>query len=147
MNKLFKGAALLCAMATLATGAQAEGYKAGTYTASSMGNNGDVTVSVEFDADAIKSVEVTEHKETSGISDKAITDLPAAIVEHQALSVDTVSGATNTSKAILSAVEAALLKLAATQKHSTPRKSKRLSPLKRLRRTRTSSFLAAAVPA
>lgn len=109
MNKLFKGAALLCAMAMLATGAQAEGYNAGTYTASSMGNNGDVTVSVEFDADAIKSIEVTEHKETPGISDKAITDVPAAIVEHQALSVDTVSGATNTSKAIIAAVEACVV--------------------------------------
>lgn len=80
-------------------------YKAGTYTATTNGNNGPVTVSVEFDDSSIKTVEVTEHKETPGISDKAINDIPTSIVENQALSIDTVSGATNTSKAILAAVE------------------------------------------
>ncbi len=80
-------------------------YTAGTYTASAKGNNGDVTVSVEFTEDAIKSVDVTKHNETKGICDDAIEKIPAAIVEKQALSVDAISGATNTSKAILAAVE------------------------------------------
>ena len=79
-------------------------YTAGTYTASAKGNNGDVTVSVTFSDTAITAVEVTAHGETAGISDAAIEKIPAAIVEGQTLAVDAVSGATNTSNAILTAV-------------------------------------------
>ena len=56
----------------------------------------------------MEKVEVTEHKESAGISDAAIADIPASIVESQSLNVDTVSGATHTSDAILDAVKAAL---------------------------------------
>lgn len=80
-------------------------YTAGEYTASAAGMNGDVTVKVVVGDDAITSVEVTEHNETPSISDPAIEKIPAAIVESQSLAVDTVSGATITSKAILAAVE------------------------------------------
>lgn len=61
-------------------------------------------VSVTFTAGEIAKVEITEHAETGGISDPAIADIPPAIVEYQSLGVDTVSGATNTSNAILEAV-------------------------------------------
>lgn len=80
-------------------------YTAGEYTATATGNNGPVTVKVTFTDDAIASVEVTEHAETAGISDAAISTIPEKIVSGQTLAVDTVTGATNTSKAILSAVE------------------------------------------
>lgn len=61
-------------------------------------------VSVTFTADAIEKVEIVEHAETGGISDPAIEAIPGAIVEYQSLGVDTVSGATLTSEAILNAV-------------------------------------------
>ena len=83
-------------------------FKAGTYTGTAQGNNGDVTVEVTLSADKIEKVEVTEHKESAGISDAAIANIPASIVESQSLNVDTVSGATHTSDAILDAVKAAL---------------------------------------
>ena len=79
-------------------------YKAGTYEASADGRNGPVKVSVTFTADAIESVQVTEHTETAGISDPAINDIPTAIVTYQSLGVDAISGATITSDAILAAV-------------------------------------------
>ena len=79
-------------------------YTAGTYTATSNGNNGPLTVEVQFDESSIQSVAVTEHKETPAISDKAISDIPTAIVENQSLAVDAVSGATYTSIAIVEAV-------------------------------------------
>ena len=47
-------------------------YTAGTYTATAKGNNGDVTLEVTFDSDAIKSIEIKEHGETPGISDAPI---------------------------------------------------------------------------
>ncbi|WP_018751797.1 FAD-dependent oxidoreductase [Paenibacillus sanguinis] len=80
-------------------------YKAGTYTAVAKGNNGDVTVEVVFDANQIVSVTVKDHKETPGISDPAMKKIPEGIVTGQTLAVDVVSGATNSSNAILTAVE------------------------------------------
>ena len=97
---------VLCVMLACAcVPAFAAGYTAGTYTASANGNNGPVTVEVDFSDTAITAVRVTEHAETAGICDTPIERIPAAIVENQSLAVDTVSGATNTSKAILAAVE------------------------------------------
>ncbi len=88
--------------------AQSGTYTPGVYTASAKGNNGDVKVEVEVSESEILSVKVLEHQETPGISDKAISDLPAAIVSAQGLGLDTVSGATVTSKAILEAVAACM---------------------------------------
>ena len=97
-------AALLVFLMMVMTGAMALAYTEGTYTATAQGNNGLVTVSVTFSADAITDVTVVEHSETAGLSDRPIAEIPAAIVENQSLAVDTVSGATNSSNAILTAV-------------------------------------------
>lgn len=83
-------------------------YAAGTYTGTAAGRNGDVTVEVVLSNDAIESVAVTAHQETPGISDAALTAIPAAIVEKQSLAIDAITGATITSVAIIDAVEAAL---------------------------------------
>ena len=82
--------------------------KDGVYSRSAKGNNGDVTVEVEVKDGSVVRAEVVEHEETPGISDKAVADIPKAIVEYQSLGIDAVSGATNTSNAVLSAVELCL---------------------------------------
>lgn len=92
----------------LGTTAWAQSYTAGVYTAQANGNNGPVTVEVEVSDAEILSVKVIEHAETAGLSDTPIERIPAKIVEGQTLAVDTVSGATNTSNAILKAAEDAL---------------------------------------
>ena len=92
----------------LGTTAWAQSYTAGVYTAQANGNNGPVTVEVEVSDAEILSVKVTEHAETAGLGDTPIERIPAKIVEGQTLAVDTVSGATNTSNAILKAAEDAL---------------------------------------
>ena len=109
MNSLWKkaGSVLLGAAAmTAALGmtALADGYEAGTYTATVPGRNADITVEVTFSADAIESVTVTDHAETDGIGTNAVDQIPGAIVESQSLGVDVVAGATVTSDAILAAV-------------------------------------------
>lgn len=86
----------------------ASGWKAGTYTASAKGINGDVTVEVVLSETKIESVKVVDHQETPGVSDGAIEKIPQAIVETQGLGVDIVSGATYTSNAIIEAVTLAL---------------------------------------
>ncbi|MGI6193620.1 MAG: FAD-dependent oxidoreductase, partial [Christensenellales bacterium] len=80
-------------------------FKAGDYTAAAAGINGNVTVKVTFSDSAITNIEIVEHSETPGISDPAINNIPATIVDKQSLVVDVVTGATFTSTAILNAVE------------------------------------------
>lgn len=79
-------------------------FKAGTYTASSDGNNGSVTVSVIFSENEITSVEVTDQNETPSIAEEALNTIPKEIVDYQSIGVDTISGSTRTSEAILNAV-------------------------------------------
>ncbi|HSK69568.1 MAG TPA: FAD-dependent oxidoreductase [Candidatus Limnocylindria bacterium] len=98
---------LLVCLMLLTTGA-AMAYQPGSYTATAQGNNGPVEVKVTFDAGQILSVEVVSHSETPTLSDRALADIPAAIVGGQTLSVEAVSGATYTSNAILAAVEDAV---------------------------------------
>lgn len=86
-------------------GTESGQYKAGTYTATADGNNGPVKLSVTFDSDKIVSVNIDSHSETEGISDAAFEKIPAEVVENQTLAVDTITGATNSSKAILAAIE------------------------------------------
>lgn len=83
-------------------------FKPGTYTGEGEGIGGKVKVSVTVDENSIKEVKIIENAETKGIADAALERIPAAIVEGQTLAVDTVTGATVTSQAILAAVEAAL---------------------------------------
>ena len=80
----------------------------GEYLGTADGIGGPLTVKVAYADGTISSVEVVDHHETDGIGTNAIDALPAAIVEAQSTDVDTVAGATVTSRAILEAVANAL---------------------------------------
>jgi len=80
-------------------------FKAGTYTSTVKGHNGDLKAEVELNDTSIVSVKVLEHAETQGLGDVAIERITSEISEGQTLAVDTVTGATVTSKAVLAAVE------------------------------------------
>ena len=80
-------------------------FEAGTYTGVGQGKFAPVTVEVTFSESSIESVNVVDHEETKYISDTALETVPAAIVEYQSLSVDTIAGATLTSTAIVAACE------------------------------------------
>ncbi|MBE6064512.1 flavocytochrome c [Clostridium cochlearium] len=83
-------------------------FKPGTYQGTSKGHNGELKLEVTVDKESIKEIKMLEHKETPGISDPAIERIPKAIINDQSLAVDTISGATVTSHAIISAVTNAL---------------------------------------
>lgn len=83
-------------------------FKAGTYTATGQGNNGSIKVEVVLSDTAIQSITILESSETAGLGDTALQSLIEDIIAHQSLGVDTVTGASNSSKALLSAVEACL---------------------------------------
>ena len=92
----------------VAGGAEAK-WVDGTYTGDGKGMGGNVPVTVTVEGGVITSVEVGDNSETDGIGTKAIEQLPAAIVAANGTEgVDAVSGASVTSKAIFSAVDAAL---------------------------------------
>ncbi|TWU51631.1 FMN-binding domain protein [Rubripirellula reticaptiva] len=79
----------------------------GTYTASSMGYNGQVEVEVEVASAKILQVRVTKHREKQFYA--ALTDTPQQIIELQGIKdVDGTSGATITSQAIIAATAKAL---------------------------------------
>lgn len=69
-------------------------YQAGTYTAAAPGKKGPVNISVTFSENAIETIEILDNYETPRISERAFTDIPEQILEHQSLQVDTITGAT-----------------------------------------------------
>lgn len=87
----------------------AEELTDGVYTASANGRNGNVEVQVTITDGRIADVEVLSHEETEGIADPALERIPRLIVDSQSTQIDTVSGATLTSNAIIQATEDAIL--------------------------------------
>lgn len=84
------------------------GNSSSTYESTVKGHNGNMKISVKVKSNEILSVEVTEHTETPNIADKAIKEISEAIVSEQSLLIDTISGATITSIAIIDGVKNAL---------------------------------------
>lgn len=85
-------------------------FTPGTYTGEAKGITDNLILEVVVDEDNIVAVNIVEHNETPGISDTAMDRIPKEIVEYQSLDVDTVSGATVSSLAILEAAQMALEK-------------------------------------
>ena len=83
-------------------------YNPGTYTGSADGFGGEVTVEVTVDYMKITNVEVIEEHETAGIGPKAFEALIAEMLDTGSSSVDSVTGATISSKAFMAAVDDAL---------------------------------------
>lgn len=79
-------------------------YTPGTYEASVQGMNGPVNVTMEFSADAIVSINATGELETKGLGDVAIEQIAETVMAQQSADVDSVSGATVSSTAMLTAV-------------------------------------------
>jgi fumarate reductase flavoprotein subunit len=86
-------------------GSAAFAYQPGTYTAAYPGINGNVPVTVTFSKDKIEKIEIGPQKETVGIGENAVKQLPSKIVNAQSIGVDGVTGATVTSGAIFKGVE------------------------------------------
>lgn len=88
--------------------AETTSWADGTYTASTTGKNGSFDVTVVITDGAIESVTIGENAETQSKAGDALENLPNDIVEAQSCDVDTYSGATVTSEAILDGVSACL---------------------------------------
>lgn len=76
----------------------------GTFEGEGHGMQGPIKVNVTVDKGVITAIEYVAYQETANITAVAKERIPAQIVEHQSLSVDTVTGATLTSYGIMNAV-------------------------------------------
>ncbi len=89
-------------------------FEPGTYQGGAPGIHGeDVVLQVTVDKTSIKEIKIIENHETPGVSDTAFERIPKAIIDGQTLNVDTVTGATYSSNAIIGAVTEALKKAGA----------------------------------
>jgi fumarate reductase flavoprotein subunit len=125
--------ALISVAATLFMGCATSGpkqpqYKAGSYSVKAEGHNGPITVEVSFSDTAITGVKIVSANDTPGVSDAAIEQLPKRIVSAQSASVDTVSGATDTSKAIIDAVKQAIALAGGVQTASSQPRAEATAP-------------------
>lgn len=84
---------------------EAQSYKAGTYTAQSNGRKGPIEVQATFSDSSIENIEVLSSYETERIAARPFEDIPAQIVKYQSLDIDSISGATLASMAVLSATK------------------------------------------
>jgi succinate dehydrogenase/fumarate reductase flavoprotein subunit len=78
------------------------------YLGRAMGIGSELVVRVTYTNGKIEKVEILSHNETPSISDRAIAEIPAAIVKANSTEVDAVTGVTTTSNAIKKAVAEAI---------------------------------------
>ncbi|MEF2967521.1 FAD-binding protein [Paenibacillus sp. M1] len=84
-------------------------FKPGKYAGEAEGKEGTVQVEVTMEqADRIKNIEIVSQSETAGLGDSALEQIRLQIIENQTLNIDTVSGASLSSQAIIAAVEDAV---------------------------------------
>lgn len=104
-------------------------YKPGVYSITTQGMKGEMVVDVTFDEKSITDVKVASHNETYGIGygmdTTPIETIPGKIVETQSLDVDTVTGATLTSKFLIGAVKEAI-----TEAGGNPENLSSIEPVK-----------------
>ena len=86
----------------------ASAYTAGTYEATTTGHNAPITLAVTVSDTAIEKIEATVENETIGVGKVALATMTERIVDAQSLAVDTLTGATVTSYAVIRATTDAL---------------------------------------
>lgn len=83
--------------------------KAGTYEDYGNGRNGKIKVSVTINSDGeISDMNLLEYDDNKEFVERAFEELKSKIIEKNSLDVDVSSGATQSSKGILEAVEKAV---------------------------------------
>ena len=103
-----KALCILLSLSLMILGAVTAAAEPAVYTGTARGMQGDVVVNVTIDDGKITAIEYEQYPETENITYVARDRIPAQIIEHQTLSVDTVTGATFASFAIVTAVKNAV---------------------------------------
>lgn len=88
--------------------AESGDWEDGVYTETAEGRNGDFEVTVTIEDGVMAEIAVGSNSETEDKGGVAIEELPDAMIEAQTYEVDAVSGATETSDALMDAVAGCL---------------------------------------
>jgi uncharacterized protein with FMN-binding domain len=111
MNKILVVASAAAVMAAGMTAAQAATYKDGSYTGEGQGRASKIQVQVDVKGGKIENVKVVKHGETEMIIAAPIEQMiPEIVKKNGTEGVQTIGGATLSSKGILEAVNNALAK-------------------------------------
>ena len=79
-------------------------FQAGTYEVTAQGHNGDIRLSVTFSDSCIMDIKVLEQRETPHIGDVVFDELIPQIVKANGTGVDAMTGATITSRGLMTGV-------------------------------------------
>ena len=104
MKKLLSSIYIILSVISLASCKQATNELA-SYTSTVKGMGGEITIEVTFNQDTIQDINILSDNETAGVGDKALELMCNKVLTTQSISVDTVTGATISSNAFLSAVK------------------------------------------
>lgn len=83
-------------------------FKPGTYEVHALGHGGALPMKVAFSEKKIESIDIDTAGETEGLADVVLVRIPDKIIEGQTLNVDALSGASETSNAVLDGVAKAV---------------------------------------
>ena len=119
---LFRKSALFLALAGLTFAAQAYTFKPGAYEVTTRGNAGPLTVVTTFSKNRIEKIEIKTSNDTSYVGGVAMEKVRNEILSKQHLGVDTVSGATMSTAALLRAVGEAAEKAGVKAESLVPHK-------------------------
>lgn len=111
-NRFGKSLSLLCLSAALffaagcaSTGRGTAKFVKGTYSAKVTGHNAPMTVKVTVSDSAIVSIDCSDNLETIGVGSVALDQLSKEIIQRQSVGVDTITGASFSSRALLAGVK------------------------------------------
>ncbi|GAU76416.1 flavocytochrome c [Fusibacter sp. 3D3] len=83
-------------------------FNPGDYEVSTLGHGGSLPMKVTFSEKRIETIEIDREGETEGLADVVFIRIPDRILEGQTLNVDAISGASETSNAVLDGVAKAI---------------------------------------
>lgn len=83
-------------------------FTPGTYEVNALGHGGALPIKVSFSEKKIESINIDTAGETEGLADVVFIRIPDKIIEGQTLNVDALSGASETSNAVIDGVARAV---------------------------------------
>lgn len=90
--------------------------KNGTYIGEGIGFGGEIRVEIYICDNKINKINIANHNETSGYYEEVFKNISREIVEEQSINIDSVSGATTSSRGMMNAVKDALSKAIVSNK-------------------------------
>lgn len=105
-------------------------FTPGTYEVQALGHGGTLPIKVAFSEKKIERIDIDTRGETEGLADVVFVRIPDKIIEGQTLNVDALSGASETSHAVIDGVAKAV-KLAGVNPDILKKRPKPASSLNR----------------